>query len=109
MKTWISAIILAALLCTSGAADACHKGAKTGMRGKITGVGSTSFTMTVGHRNKSQSMVVNLSRGTSVTGITAFNSSIVGETAVVEGPVSGNAINATSVKISAAEHHKKTT
>ena len=54
-------------------------------------------------------MLVYLTRSTSVAGITAFNSSIVGEIATVEGATSGNSINATSVTFTAPRHRTSTT
>jgi hypothetical protein len=111
MKAWIFAVVLSGVLITGGVADA-RRGAvrantHNGMRGKITAVGSAGFTMTVGKSRDPQTYLVRINTGTAIKGIKTFDSTLVGDMAIVVGGASGNVITATTVTIHVAHHHTK--
>jgi hypothetical protein len=88
MKAWIFAVVLSGVLITGGVADA-RRGAvrantHNGMRGKV-----------------------RINTGTAIKGIKTFDSTLVGDMAIVVGGASGNVITATTVTIHVAHHHTK--
>jgi hypothetical protein len=112
MKARILAYALAAIVGMSSVADACHKGAHHGkaVKGKITSVGKNSLNLAVGGSAAGKTVTVNYSGSTAVSGAAhrAIDSSVVGDTATVEGTESGTAIEASQIAISPAhaEHGK---
>jgi hypothetical protein len=105
-------VVISGVLITGGVADArrvaVRAEANNGMRGKITAVGSGGFTMTVGKSGNRETYLVRINSGTTIKGIKNFDSTLVGDMAIVIGGASGNVISATKVTIHPAHHHKKT-